>query len=81
MSLLDNLTGGGGLWLVWIGLFAAIEFPALFNKKKGDTLSEVLRYWLGFSKRSQVQGQMMVFRRGMFYFFTLWFVLHIQGKV
>lgn len=27
-------------WLVWLGLFLAVELPAIFNTTDGDTLSE-----------------------------------------
>ncbi len=77
MSELTQIMQDGPLWLVWIGLFFTIEASALFNKKKGDTLSEVLRFALGFSKRSQVQGTAMKWRRGSFYAFCAWFVAHI----
>ena len=30
-------------WLVWILAFAAIEAPAVWRKRKGDTLSE--QWW------------------------------------
>lgn len=32
-------------WLVWGLAFAAIELPAVFNKTKGDTLSEHIWKW------------------------------------
>lgn len=32
-------------WLVWITAFLGIEGAALFNKKKGDTLSEHVWKW------------------------------------
>lgn len=31
------------IWTVWILLFLAIEIPAVFNAKKGDTFTEVWR--------------------------------------
>jgi len=77
MSELIQIWQDGPLWVVSLGLFFAIELPAIFNKKKGDTLSEVIRFAFGFSKRSQVQGTAMRFRRGSFYAFVAWFVAHI----
>ena len=69
------------LWLVWIAAFFAIEIPALFNKKDGDTLSEVIRYWFGFSKRAgDIQSWGMRGRRVSFYLISAWFVAHIMGK-
>ena len=69
-------------WLVWGLLFLGIELPALFNKKRGDTLSEVIRYIFGFSKRAgDTQSWGMRLRRGGFYAFSAWFFLHILGKI
>jgi len=77
MSELAQIWQDGSLWVVMLGLFVAIEAPAIFNKKKGDTLSEVIRFAFGFSKRSQVQGTAMKWRRGAFYAFCIWFTAHI----
>jgi hypothetical protein len=33
------------LWIVWIGIFGAIEGRAIANKAKGDTLSEHVWKW------------------------------------
>lgn len=77
MSELQQILSDGPLWIIWLLQFAAIELPAIFNKKKGDTLSEVIRFFFGFSKRSQVQGTMMKLRRGSFYVFCTWFFAHI----
>lgn len=77
MSELSQILQDGPLWVVMLGLFFAIEVPAIFNKKKGDTLSEVIRFAFGFSKRSQVQGTAMKWRRGSFYAFCAWFLAHI----
>ena len=40
MSELSQILQDGPLWVVMLGLFFAIEVPAIFNKKKGDTLHE-----------------------------------------
>lgn len=76
-SVLGSVWNDGPLWVVWIAQFFAIEFKALFNKQQGDTLSEVIRFVFGFSKRSQTQGWGMRARRGTFYAFCGWFVGHI----
>jgi hypothetical protein len=34
-------------WIAWALMFAVIEGIALFNKSRGDTLSEHLWAWLG----------------------------------
>jgi hypothetical protein len=33
-------------WVAWILAFLAVELPAVFNARKGDTLSEQLWRWL-----------------------------------
>jgi len=33
-------SGWSWLWIIWLGLFLAIELPAIFNDESGDTLSE-----------------------------------------
>lgn len=38
------------LWIGWAVAFAVIEGVALFNSKRGDTLSEHLWAWLGVRK-------------------------------
>ena len=65
-------------WVLIIAQFFAVEFKALFNKEKGDTWSEVLRYVFGFSKRAKgSQGWWMIARRGSFYALATWFTVHI----
>ena len=64
-------------WVAIVVAFFAIEFKALFNKERGDTWSEVLRYIFGFSKRSQAQGWGMRARRGSFWLLAIWFTGHI----
>ena len=65
------------LWIAFAAQFFAIEFKALFNKEKGDTWSEVLRYIFGFSKRQTDQGWSMRARRGSFWAMAIWFTGHI----
>lgn len=66
------------LWVVWGLQFVAIELPAFFNYKRGDTLSEVLRYIFGFSKRAgELQSNGMRLRRISFYALSVLLFLHI----
>ena len=68
-------------WAVWGLLFVAIELPALFNKKDGDTLTEVVRYIFGFSKRAgDTQSWGMRGRRAGFYLLSGWLFLHFTGN-
>ena len=78
--MFEQIMSDGPLWVLWILQFFAIEVPALFNKKKGDTWSEVLRYIFGFSKRAgDVQSNGMRLRRLSFYGLSALFVAHIGG--
>lgn len=78
--MIEQIWADAPLWVVWILQFYAIEFKALFNKKDGDTLSEVLRYIFGFSKRAgDIQSNGMRLRRLSFYGVSAVFVAHIAG--
>lgn len=61
-------------WLVLIVAFLVLEFKALFNKERGDTWSEVVRYIFGFSKR---QTSTSIWRPITFWVLSAWFVAHI----
>ena len=78
--MFEQLLEDAPLWVVWIAQFVAIELPALYNAKKGDTLSEVFRYVFGFSTRAgDVQSSGMKARRLSFYAMSGWFIGHISG--
>jgi hypothetical protein len=65
------------LWVAWMAAFLAIELPALFNKKDGDTWSEVVRFIFGFSKRAgDLQSKGMKLRRGSFYVLSAALIWH-----
>lgn len=79
---MEQVWSDAPLWVVWALQFLAIELPALFNKKDGDTLTEVVRYIFGFSKRAgDVQSNGMRLRRVSFYALTAVFVAHISGAI
>lgn len=75
--------------IVWIGLLIAglvIEGIALFNAKRGDTLSEHLWAWLGVRNNAWKCGPdsnavtpvwTLRVARTLFIFFMAWFTLHI----
>ena len=68
------------LWIVWALQFVAIELPAIFNKKPGDTLTEVIRYIFGFSKRAgELQSTGMRLRRVSFYALSVWLFFHFTN--
>lgn len=76
--MMEQVWADAPLWVVWVLQFFAIEFPALMNAKRGDTLSEVIRYVFGFSTRAgDLQSTGMKWRRGGFWAFSAWFVAHI----
>ncbi|MDJ0789284.1 MAG: hypothetical protein QNK05_20965 [Myxococcota bacterium] len=76
--MLEQVWQHGPLWVIWILQFLGIEIKALLNKKKGDTLTEVIRFVFGFSKRSgEQQSNGMRLRRASFYGFSAWFFGHI----
>ena len=80
MNMLEQVWQDGAPWVVWIALFLSIELPALFNKKDGDTLSEVVRYIFGFSKRAgDLQSTGMKARRLSFYAFSAVLFTHFTG--
>ena len=65
------------LWVVWGLIFAAIEGAALFNKGKGDTLSE--HVWKWFAIKDKPTGYKL--RRGSLGVFMAWLVAHFFGAV
>lgn len=80
--MIEEIWADAPWWVVWITQFFAIEFKALFNKKDGDTWSEVLRYVFGFSKRAgDIQSNGMRARRVSFYILSAAFVAHINGAL
>jgi hypothetical protein len=80
--MIEQIWSDAPMFVVWILLFFAIEAPALLNAKRGDTLSEMLRYVFGFTTRAgDVQSTGMKVRRLSFYAASAWFVLHINGTL
>jgi hypothetical protein len=80
--MIEQVMQDAPMWIAWILAFFAIEFDALFNKKRGDTWSEVIRYWFGFSKRAgDLQSNGMRLRRLSFYAVSGVFILHIKGAI
>lgn len=66
------MSGWTAAWAMWIGMFAAIEAPAIFNKTPGDTLSEHVRRW--FATRSKPRAWRL--RRLALLFFLVWLAVH-----
>jgi hypothetical protein len=59
-------------WLMWIALFLAIEGAAIFNRERGDTLSE--KIWLWFAIKNKPRGYKM--RRFVLLIFLVWLTAH-----
>lgn len=59
-------------WLVWIGMFFAIEVPAIRNKTVGDTLSEHVWKWFGIKDKPSGYK----WRRLSLVTFLAWLVIH-----
>ncbi|MEV5330848.1 hypothetical protein [Streptomyces werraensis] len=66
-------------WIGWLTAFAAIEGKALFNKEKGDTLSEHVWRWFSTARTADKQGQptgWVRFRRFALLSGMTWLVAH-----
>ena len=68
------------MWVAWIAAFGVIEGVALFNKKKGDTLSENVWRWFKV-KDPDSSGRSL--RMGVLGAFLIWMLVHFMsgGKV
>lgn len=77
MDLLDgNYTI---LWVVWILGFLGIEAAALFNKKRGDTLSEHVWALIGNTKRGYPKTKTHKVARGALAALLAWLGFHFFG--
>jgi hypothetical protein len=63
-------------WLFWFAMFAVIEGVALFNKRRGDTLSE--HVWKWFSVKEKSGGWLV--RRGVLALFLTWLTVHMLAS-
>jgi hypothetical protein len=65
-------------WILWILMFLAIEMPAVFNRRPGDTLSELV--WDVFAIRGKPLGWQV--RRLALAIGLVWLVAHfLSGGV
>lgn len=51
------MSGWTWAWIAWIAAFCTIEGKALFNKTKGDTLSEHVWRWFATERIAKAAGQ------------------------
>ena len=61
-------------WVLWLGMFAALEGAALLNRGRGDTLSE--HVWKWFSVTDKAKGWRI--RRAALLAFTVWLTVHFM---
>lgn len=59
-------------WIVWLGMFGAIEGAALFNKRRGDTLTEHVVRWCSMKDK----GKAWRIRRFGLLAFLAWLASH-----
>lgn len=71
------MTGWDIAWLAWLAAFCGIEGVALFNKGKGDTLSEKVWRWFatGVGTTSKPSGGVRA-RRFALLGFMAWLTVH-----
>ncbi len=59
-------------WALWLVMFLAIEGAALFNKERGDTLSEHVWKWFG------IKGKPKGYKWRRFAFLSFWAWLSVH---
>ncbi|MEX1655529.1 hypothetical protein ABZ960_20470 [Streptomyces pseudovenezuelae] len=64
------------LWVGWLGAFVAIEGKALFNKTKGDTLSEHVWKWFATARVDHDPTGWVRLRRFTLLAFMAWLSVH-----
>jgi hypothetical protein len=62
-------------WIIWLVAFLIWEGIALFNSKKGDTLSEHIWIWFG-TRRGQKKSGTIQLRRFILLAFMVWLGAH-----
>lgn len=60
-------------WIAWIVYFCILEFLAIKNRKKGDTLSEHVWVWFGVRDKPNLWAWI---RRVILILFMVWLSLH-----
>lgn len=64
-------------WIMWFGFFAVIEGIALFNKERGDTLSEHIWKWFKINDKPRS----WTVRRGALAIFLVWLTVHMTAGI
>lgn len=60
-------------WLLWLAAFLVIEGFAIFNKDRGDTLSEHVWKWFKINDKPR----QWTWRRGVLAIFLVWLLVHM----
>ncbi|XVU25827.1 hypothetical protein ACQPZJ_01845 [Actinoplanes sp. CA-054009] len=65
------------LWIGWALYFLVVEGIALFNSRAGDTLSEHVWAFLGFSEGIRRPSGWTRLRRFLLLAFLAWLIVHL----
>ena len=65
------------LWILWIALFGVIEGFSIYDKKKGDTLSEHFWSVIGSERKGYPLPTGYKWRRGVLGAFLTWLMIHL----
>ncbi|MEV0616176.1 hypothetical protein AB0I81_22875 [Nonomuraea sp. NPDC050404] len=69
------------MWIAWLAIaaggFAVLETVALINRRRGDTLSENIRRWLGITPPSVQRRIAVPVFVAVLVAFICWFLPHI----
>ncbi|WP_326644572.1 hypothetical protein OIE67_25700 [Nonomuraea fuscirosea] len=69
------------MWIAWLavaaGGFAILEIIALINRRRGDTLSERTRAWLGITPPNARRRIAVPVFAAVLILFLVWFLPHI----
>ena len=64
-------------WLLWFGMFAAVEGIAIVRKARGDTLSEHMWKWFKINDKPR----QWTVRRGVLAVFLVWLTVHMTAGI
>lgn len=65
------------MWVAWLLMFLAIEGAAIFNKDKGDTLSEHVWAWFKIKDKPRE----WTWRRAVLAGFLVWLLVHMVAGI
>jgi hypothetical protein len=64
-------------WIFWLAFFAVIEGVALFDKDRGDTLSEHIWAWFKIKDKPR----QWTARRAVLAVFMVWLTVHMVAGI